>query len=243
MILLKAALNGNRAPSEHPALPVSPAQLALEARGAVAAGAAAIHLHVRDASGRESLAPADLAATLQAVRASIPGVPVGVSTGAWIEPDLNRRLALLAAWDTQPDFASVNLHEDGALEVAELLLSHGVGVEAGLANPAAAELLIASGLAERCLRVLIEPTEPDLTAARANVAGIESALDRAAIGCQRLLHGENATAWPLLADAIARGYATRIGLEDVLALPDGARAPDNASLVAAARQIIAAAGA
>lgn len=238
MILLKAALNGARAPDEHPALPVSAHQLALEARGAVGAGAAAIHLHVRDSAGTESLAPADLAATLQALRAAIPGVPIGVSTGAWIEPDPDRRLALIAGWDALPDFASVNLHEAGAIEVARLLLDRGVGVEAGLAHPAAAELLIASGLAEHCLRVLLEPTEPDLAAARANVAAVEAVLDHAARGCPRLLHGENATAWPLLRDAVARGYATRIGLEDVLILPDGARAPDNASLVAAARQII-----
>src|SRR5581483_6152090 len=121
MIFLQAALNGNRAAGEHPALPLTPEQLALEGRRAVAAGAVAIHLHVRGASGRESLAPADLAVTLGAVRASVPGVPIGVSTGAWIEPDLSQRLALLAGWQALPDFASVNLHEDGALDMARLL--------------------------------------------------------------------------------------------------------------------------
>jgi uncharacterized protein (DUF849 family) len=43
----------------------------------------------------------------------------------------------------------------------------------------------------------------------------------------------------LIALACSRGYDTRVGLEDILTLPDGKRARDNADLVAAAAQIIA----
>jgi uncharacterized protein (DUF849 family) len=53
-----------------------------------------------------------------------------------------------------------------------------------------------------------------------------------------LLHGEGATAWPALRHAARRRLSTRIGLEDVLELPDGSPAPDNAALVRAARGII-----
>lgn len=238
MLIIQAALNGNRTLHEHPALPIFPEQLALAAGGAIAAGANAIHLHVRDQAGRESLAPSDVAQTLQAVRRACAGAPVGVSTAIWIEPDLSRRLALITRWDVRPDFASVNLHEDGALDVALALLDRGVAIEAGLSSAAAAELLAASGLAGRCLRVLIEPAEQELGAARAEVAAIEHVLDRAGVRAARLLHGENTNAWPLLRDAIARGYHTRIGLEDVLTLPDGAPAPDNAALVAAALGVL-----
>src|ERR1700730_6934147 len=38
-VLIKACLNGARRPEEHPAIPVSPEQLAAEARRAVLAGA------------------------------------------------------------------------------------------------------------------------------------------------------------------------------------------------------------
>lgn len=238
-MLLKAALNGARPPAAHPALPITPEQLAAAAASSVAAGAAALHLHARDAAGRESLDADDVARALAAVRAACPGVPVGVSTGAWIEPDLERRLALIAAWSARPDFASVNLQEDGALAVARALLASGVGVEAGLASAADAELLAASGLAHRCLRVLIEPAEQDLAAARATVAAIIRALDRGQVAPARLLHGEDAVAWAMLRDAAALGYDTRVGLEDVVLLPDGAPAPDNAALVAAAHRIIA----
>ena len=61
---------------------------------------------------------------------------------------------------------------------------------------------------------------------------IEHVLDEAGIQTPRLLHGFDATAWPLLKVAIQRGYDTRIGLEDAVALPDGRLAHDNAELVA-----------
>jgi uncharacterized protein (DUF849 family) len=237
-VRLKAAINGASAAGSHPALPVTPEEMAAAARSARAAGADAIHLHVRDAGGEESLAGDDVATVLTAVRAACPGVPIGVSTGAWIVSDPAQRLRAIEGWRLLPDFASVNFHEARAFEVAELLLSRGVGVEAGLWHLPAADLLVASGLAPRCLRVLIEPMQPDVESALANATAIAAALDRARVDAPRLLHGTEETAWPLLRAAAERGLATRIGLEDVFELPDGALAPDNAALVRAARAIL-----
>ncbi|WP_408022729.1 3-keto-5-aminohexanoate cleavage protein [Streptacidiphilus fuscans] len=53
-----------------------------------------------------------------------------------------------------------------------------------------------------------------------------------------LLHGEDASAWPILRLAASRRLDARIGLEDVLHLPDGTSASGNAALIRAARQII-----
>jgi uncharacterized protein (DUF849 family) len=114
-MLLKAAINGRRAPSEHPAIPITPSQQASQATIAVAAGAGAIHVHPRNSDGRESLASNDLAATLDAIRAACPAIPIGVSTGAWIVPEANMRLTLIDRWNVLPDFASANIHEPGAL--------------------------------------------------------------------------------------------------------------------------------
>ena len=83
-ILVKACLNGSRRRDEHAAVPVTPAELAREARGAAMAGARAFHIHPRDPSGGETLEPDACAAAIEAVRAVCPGLPVGVSTGAWI---------------------------------------------------------------------------------------------------------------------------------------------------------------
>jgi len=59
-VLIKAAINGNRTRREHPAIPVTAGQQAGEAAAAVASGAGAIHVHVRDSNGRESLKPEDV---------------------------------------------------------------------------------------------------------------------------------------------------------------------------------------
>lgn len=237
-MLLKVALNGARDPSDHPAIPVTPAQLAADAAASVAAGAAAIHLHVRGPDGGESLRPGDLATALAAVRGACPSVPLGISTGLWIVSSPAERLDMARGWTELPDFASVNFSEDGAVELSRLLIERDVGVEAGLSTPDDAARLALSGLAPECLRVLIEPDEADVAAALATATAIAEALDRDGIWLPRLLHGSEATAWPLLREAVVRGYDARIGFEDTLQLPDGALAADNAALVAAARRML-----
>ena len=42
------------------------------------------------------------------------------------------RLRLIAAWTVLPDLVTANQGEQGILEVCELLVTRGVGIEAGL---------------------------------------------------------------------------------------------------------------
>ena len=235
--LLQVALNGSRRRDEHPALPVTSWELATAAAEAVAAGAGAVHFHVRDSLGAESIAAADVSRAVIALRSAVPGIPIGVSTGAWIVPDMDKRYHLVAAWEDLPDYASVNFHEKGAEPLAELLLSRGIGVEAGVATAAATERFASSTLAPRCLRVLMEPQEQDLAAALRTVTAIEAALARASLSLPCILHGVDHTAWSMIPEAAARGYGTRIGFEDTLTLPDGSMAASNGVLVAEARRI------
>ena len=232
---LQVALNGTRTQADHPAIPITPDEQAAEARGAVAAGADSIHVHVRDSGGSESLASYDVAETVEAIRAACPDTPVGISTGSWIIPDLNRRLAAIRSWEVLPDFASVNLHEASAADVIRLLLDRGIGVEAGIWNAPAAFTLIDSGLASHCLRILVEPAECSCRAG-GNFQQIEAALS--GINRRRLLHGLGRCAWEFVKHAGTGGYDVRIGFEDTLVLPDGTRARSNAQLVAAARRLL-----
>jgi uncharacterized protein (DUF849 family) len=231
-MLVVAALNGGRSPSDHPAMPLSPAQLGAAAAESAAAGAGAVHFHVRGAGGQESLAAADVARAVTEVRRL--GVPCGISTGAWIIPEPARRLAAVQEWTVLPDFVSINFDEEGAAELAFFFLGRQVTLEAGVANPFAAEQLVRSGLANRCLRIMFEPREQVTSDAMTTVARTEAVLDAATVRAPRLLHGVNATAWPLVDEAGARGYATRIGFEDTLTLPDGKLAGGNGELVRAA---------
>lgn len=231
--MLKACLNGARRRSDHPRCPVTPHELAADGAAAVAAGATALHVHPRDARGGETLDAASVAAALEAMREHL-AVPIGISTGAWILPDPANRLRAIERWEVLPDFASVNVNEPGAQQVAEALLDRGVGVEAGIWTGDAATVMADGGLAERCIRILIEPMEQDLGDALATVRDIESRLEGVAPGVPRLLHGFEMTVWPVIDHAAARGYDTRVGLEDTLRRPDGTTAHDNADLIRAA---------
>jgi uncharacterized protein (DUF849 family) len=155
-----------------------------------------------------------------------------VSTAAWIEQDVARRLAFVHSWIELPDSAGVNFGEAGAVELATTLLARGIGVEAGIFSAEDAQRLIAAGLAQQCTHVQIEPIlTQNITEALATAQAIERVLDAAGVTTPRLLHGKDATAWSLLAYAATQGYATRIGLEDTLWLPSGALAHDNADLI------------
>jgi uncharacterized protein (DUF849 family) len=160
-------------------------------------------------------------------------VAVGVSTGAWIEPDPRRRAELVSAW-REPDMASVNLSEDGAETVMQALLDAGIGIEAGIWSVDDAERLAASGFAARVVRVLVEIAHPVQDPA-AEAMTIDERLDRLGIAAPRLHHGEEDATWPVLRQAVTLGRDVRIGLEDTFFFPDGALAPSNEALVLAAR--------
>jgi uncharacterized protein (DUF849 family) len=234
-MLLQAALNGDRTKGDHAAVPVSIEQLARDAEACVGAGARAIHLHPRDRHGRESLAADVVDEVVVRVREAA-GVPVGVTTGAWIEPDVARRLELARSWRA-PDYTSVNLSEPGADELMAALVETGIGIEASVGSVEDAERLAASGLAGRLTRVLVEPVEVPAADAVRVVDAIHGALDRLGIAAPRLQHGDGEAAWVLIADAVARGLDTRVGLEDTLHGPDGRPAPGNEALVRAAREL------
>ncbi|GAA4906416.1 3-keto-5-aminohexanoate cleavage protein [Streptomonospora salina] len=226
-----ACLNGDRRPEAHPALPVSSEQVVAEARAAVEAGADEIHVHPRDGAGAESLEPQAVAPLLRLLRAELPDVPVSVTTALSSEPDPVRRYDLVQRWSALPDSAAVNLHEPGSVEVCRLLIDRRVGVEAGVWTPEAARILVASGLAEEFLRILVEPMQTATEDALANASSIDGVLDRAGLDLPRLLHGRDRTAWPVLETAVAAGRGVRIGLEDTLRDPDGNPATGNAGLV------------
>lgn len=230
--MMQVCLNGSRTAADGVAVPMTPEAMADSAAGAVAAGATDIHVHPKTPCGQDTLSPRVLAQTLTAVRERV-AVPVGVTTGAWAEPDPAARLERIRGWTVLPDHASVNWHEPGAEETAALLMELGVGVEAGIwSGTVGAERFAASPLGPKVLRVLAEVRDTEPPDAVASAHGLLSDVG-SAHGRPVLLHGEDGGAWPVLRLAGRLGLATRVGLEDVLVRPDGAPAGSNAELVAA----------
>jgi uncharacterized protein (DUF849 family) len=231
--MLQACLNGQRSREEHSAVPVTAAELAADARGAVDAGAEALHVHPRAPSGRDTVEPEAAAAAVRAIRASCPGVPLGLTTGLWTtDGDAELRHAQVEAWSEPPDYVSVNVGEPGWAELCALLARRGVGVEAGVWIRADAEALIESGLAP--LRVLVETSDGGADDPIAAAAAIDELLVGAGVSAPQLHHGAGDDAWAMLDAALARGRHVRIGLEDTTVMPDGSRARDNAQLIAEA---------
>ncbi|GGM96009.1 hypothetical protein GCM10009721_23170 [Terrabacter tumescens] len=236
--MIKACLNGDRTRRQHPRVPQTPDELARAAADAVAAGAFMVHVHPRDDSGRETLETRHVVEAVTAIRAATPGLRVGLSTRDGIVDSARRKLAHVSEWPSPdlggPDCASVNWHEDGAVEIAAALRDNGIGVEAGIWTPQAASSFVATGWPWQVERVLVELI-PGVTPGSDGPWAAERIL--AALGMSPvpvLVHGEERWTWPVLRWAQAAGYDVRIGLEDTRLMPDGREARDNAALVAAA---------
>jgi len=132
----------------------------------------------------------------------------------------------VTAWRQRPDFVSVNLSELGWAGIVRAALHAGIGVEAGLATPAEAELLARSPFAHQVLRTLVE-VDGGVEEARATAELIPD-------GVPQLWHGYGPRTWEVISAAVSAGIDVRVGLEDTLVLPDGSPAAGNAELVAAA---------
>src|ERR1700688_4824614 len=82
-IFLTCAVTGNHTTREqHPDLPVSPSQIAEASLAAAEAGAAAVHIHVRDPdSGRPSMSLDHYAAVVEQIRRHDRLVVINLTTG------------------------------------------------------------------------------------------------------------------------------------------------------------------
>jgi len=234
-IFLQAALNGDRI---HPAAPRTPTAIAEAARAAMDAGAHSVHVHAFDDAGRETLDAFACANVLRAVRALCPRTPISLTTSATIVNDPVERFSIVEAWREMPDLVTANQGEAGIVELCELLLSRGVGIEAGLLNADDAQAFVRSGLPSRCRRVLIEPLDTDPDIAVQHATRMENIVLTAGINLEQVHHGYGIACWAVNRRGLDRGHGIRTGLEDITQLPDGKPARDNADLVAAAMRLI-----
>lgn len=228
---VKACLNGGRTRGEHPAVPLTPAELAADAIDVRRTGAFAVHVHPRDAKGAQTMQAPACDAAVAAIRAAVPGLPVGLSTSEAIDPDPFARAAAVRAWRRAPDFVSVNLLELGWAGIVRAALHAGIAVEAGIATPADAEAFASSPFTHQVTRALVEVD-----------GGVEDARAIAQLipdGVPQLWHGHGARTWDVVSAGAAARVDVRIGLEDVLVLPDGRVAANNAELIAAAVELVA----
>ena len=242
--MLQVTPNGPWGKDTHPDIPVTLDEVLADLRECFRAGATGVHLHVRDGSGAETLDPAVVAQTCREVRdvATEVGVAaeIGLTTGAWIVPDLASRISMIREWEGV-DCATVNLSETGFEGVMQVMTDAGIGIDVGLWAPVEIDTLLASEFLPQAQRISIElaPGEPYYLSGEPSglAQRINDRLDAVGSACPRLTHGMNEWTWPLVADAFRRGHDTRVGFEDSVYLPDGTRAHSNAQLVQAAQAL------
>ena len=95
---------------ETPHVPLTPGEVAADARRCRNAGAAIVHVHPRDAAGQPSQDPAVAADFIHAIRKAVPDMIICITTSGRVSPGLDGRSAVLNLdGDARPEMASLTL--------------------------------------------------------------------------------------------------------------------------------------
>ncbi|MGA0611759.1 3-keto-5-aminohexanoate cleavage protein [Caldimonas sp. KR1-144] len=266
--ILTCAVTGNLTrPEQTPHLPVTPAQIATACLEAAEAGAAAVHIHVRDPqTGRPSMALELYAEVVQTLRRESPELIINLTTGPggrYVPSDDEPRVAgpgttLLAPERRvehiaalQPDICSLDLNTMNSGDEVVMNTPKNVRRMARIIREAGAvpelecfdtgDLVLA--------KTLIDDGTLQGPGLYTFVMGVRYAMpfSPAAVAHARSLIDAKAQwsafaigrhAFPAVAQAWLLGGNVRIGLEDTIHLSKGELATSNAALVAKARRIV-----
>ena len=252
-VVLTVAPNGAyKQAADHAALPLTAEALAATAKGCLDAGAAMLHLHIRDAQGRHSLDVAGYREALRVVRAAVGDAMVlQVTSEAAKVYQAPAQIAMVRA--LRPEAVSVGLREVDQPEIGAAGLADFFGM---LARERILTQVILYDVADlrRWQALRDAGTVPEAPWTLLFVLGryrtTQTSDPREVLPFVQVHPGpepwsvcafgpaENAC----VAAAMALGGHARVGFENNLRLRDGTLAPDNAALVAQAAQVAAAIG-
>ena len=241
---------GRRGKADHPALPVTADELARVAAAGLEAGAAMIHVHVRDREGRHLLDAGAYADATAAIRAAvgqrlivqITSEAVGRYTPAQqaaVVRETRPEAVSLALRELAPDEA----HEADFAGLLDWLAAHGGTPQIILYTPEEAARLAAlqrRGVVADSLPVLyvLGRYAADQTSDPAELLPF--------LAQPRFRHWSLCAFGPREAGCVTAagllGGHARVGFENNLWLPDGSLAADNAALIGAAAHALTAAG-
>ena len=259
-LIITVAPNGARkTKQDHPALPITPDELAETAVDCVAAGAAMIHLHVREEDGSHSLSPARYRPAIEAIRSRLgDNILIQVTTEAAGRYQPAAQMAAIR--DVKPEAVSIALREimpeGGDAEAGRAFLAdlHAAGTLVQYILYSADDLRRFDGLRQAGAIPQVRPSllyvlgrySADMTSAPSDLLPFLAAASECSAADGERLH---TPIWALCAfgpleaacglTAAGLGGHVRVGFENNMRLADGRIAPDNAALV---RQVAQAAG-
>jgi 3-dehydrocarnitine:acetyl-CoA trimethylamine transferase len=267
-VMVSCAVTGSAdTPARNPAVPVTPPEIAASALDAAEAGAAIVHIHVRNPqTTRPSMDPALYREVVERIRASNSDVLINLTTGpgARFIPGLDdplkpasgstlslpaqrvRHVVELAPEICSLDMGSMNMGNQVFMNTPPHLEAMAISIRDAGVMPElevfeAGHLLLAKqmietghikppGLFQICLGISWgQPATPEA------VIYMRNLLPPAAIW---FAFGISLHQFPIAAQTVLLGGHVRVGLEDNLYLEKGSFAPNNASLVEKAVNII-----
>ncbi len=239
--VLTAALTGPIATkADNPALPTTPEEIAKAARGAYEAGAAVVHVHVRDEDGRPTADPKVARRTVGLIEEACPAL-VQLSTGVGLSVPFEEREKLV---EVRPRMATLNVASmtfgsgefrnppDGVRRLASRMRELGVKPELEVYDTGhldRALALLEEGLLEEPLQFsFVLGVSGGMGATPANLVHMVARLPENATW-QVISIGRSNLA--MTAMGLAMGGDARTGMEDTLYLRRGTKAGSNAELV------------
>ncbi|TPK75312.1 3-keto-5-aminohexanoate cleavage protein [Mesorhizobium sp. B2-4-17] len=267
-IVITCAITGNLTkPEQTPHLPITPQQIAASALAAAEAGAAVVHIHVRDPrTGRPSMELELYREVLDLIRGSNPELIINLTTGpggrfvpsqedprvagpgtTLLAPE--RRVEHIAA--LKPDICTLDLNTmnsggevvintpGNVRRMAKVIAGAGVRPEIELFDSGDIALL-ADLLADGTLQ------GPPLTSLIMGVRYGFQPSPETVVYARNLLPPDAAftaigigrSAFQMVAQSYLAGGHVRVGLEDAIYLDRGVLAPSNAAMVEKARRIV-----
>lgn len=267
-VVITCAVTGNQTtPEMTPHLPITPEQIADACLGAADAGAAAVHIHVRDPqTGRPSMDLDHYRDVIERIRARNKDVILNITTGPGgrFSPDpYNPRLAgpgttLMRPEDRithiailKPDICTLDLNtmnsgKEVVINTPGNVRRMAAGIRAAGVKPEIE--LFDSGDIALC-RDLIKEGSLDSSILCSIVMGVkygfqpspETVLYARGLlppGAVWTAFGTGRMAFPMVAQSYLAGGHIRVGLEDAIFLDKGVLAQSNAQMVEKARRIV-----
>jgi uncharacterized protein (DUF849 family) len=271
-VIISCALTGAAdTVGKHPAIPVTPEQIATSAIDAAKAGAAIVHIHVRDpATGKPSRELAHYKEVVERIRGSAVDVIINLTTGPganYIPSADNPAVGGPGTTLSRPEDRVRHIQELRpeicTLDIATLTMSERTFINTPAHLRVMAHLIREAGVLPelevfdtghiRLARRLIEEgalaTPPMLQlclgipyGAPATPEAMIMMRDMLPQPCVWAAFGISMHQFPMVAQATILGGHVRVGLEDNLYLERGVFAPSNAALVERAATIITALG-
>jgi uncharacterized protein (DUF849 family) len=267
-VMISCAVTGSAdTPGRNPAVPVTPEQIARSAIDAAKAGAAIVHIHVRNPeTTRPSMNPAHYREVVERIRDSGSDVVINLTTGPGarfapgsedpLKPGPGTTMKSAAERvqhivELKPEICSLDMgsmnmgphvfvNTPGYLETMAVAIRD-AGVLPELEVFEAGHLLLAKRMIETGH---IKP--PGMFQICLGIAWAQPATPEAMTYMRSLLpasspwfaFGISLYQFPMVAQAVLLGGHPRVGLEDNIYLEKGKLAPSNAALVEKARKII-----